>query len=174
MADYRRHYRPGARYFFTVVTDRRQPLLIEHLGRLREAIRLGLERYPFAIEAIVVLPDHLHTIWRLPEGDCNFSTRWRVIKRKFSAGLPAGSLSPSKAAKRERGVWQRRFWEHCIRNEGDWRRHVDYIHYNPVKHGLAHAPSEWPYSSFRQAVAKGWHAPNWAGSVAALDEVELE
>ena len=154
---YRRFYQSGARYFFTVVTENREPLLIENIERLRAAFRLCLSRYPFEIEAIVVLPDHLHTVWRLPEGDANFSKRWMVIKRKFSAGLPSRVVSDSKTNKREKGVWQRRFWEHCIRDENDWRQHVDYIHFNPVKHGYVSAPQDWLYSSFNQAVSKGWY-----------------
>ncbi|MDP2178503.1 REP-associated tyrosine transposase [Methylicorpusculum sp.] len=154
---YRRFYQAGARYFFTVVTENREPLLIENIERLRAAFRLCLTRYPFEIEAIVVLPDHLHTLWRLPEGDASFSKRWMVIKRKFSAGLPSRVVSDSKTKKREKGVWQRRFWEHCIRDENDWRRHVDYIHFNPVKHGYVAEPQAWLYSSFNDAVSKGWY-----------------
>ncbi|MFA6162758.1 MAG: transposase [Methylobacter sp.] len=154
---YRRFYQSGARYFFTVVTENREPLLIENIERLRAAFRLCLSRYPFEIEAIVVLPDHLHAVWRLPEGDANFSKRWMVIKRKFLAGLPSRVVSDSKTNKREKGVWQRRFWEHCIRDENDWRQHVDYIHFNPVKHGYVSAPQDWLYSSFNQAVSKGWY-----------------
>jgi len=157
---YRRFYQSGARYFFTVVTEKRKTLLIENIERLRAAFRLCLSRYPFEIEAIVVLPDHLHAVWRLPEGDANFSKRWMVIKRKFSAGLPSRVVSDSKTNKREKGVWQRRFWEHCIRDENDWRQHVDYIHFNPVKHGYVSAPQDWLYSSFNQAVRKGWYEPN--------------
>jgi putative transposase len=156
---YRRFYQSGARYFFTVVTENRVPLLIENIERLRAAFRLCMSRYPFEIEAIVVLPDHLHTIWRLPEGDADFSKRWMVIKRKFSAGLQSPVISDSKTKKREKGIWQRRFWEHCIRNEDDWRRHVDYIHFNPVKHGYVSKPQDWPYSSFNQAIRKGWYEP---------------
>jgi putative transposase len=154
---YRRYYQSGARYFFTVVTQNREPILIDHIERLRAAFRLCLSRYPFEIEAIVVLPDHLHTIWRLPEGDGDFSKRWMVIKRKFSAGLPIGIVSESKTKKREKGIWQRRFWEHCIRNEEDWRRHVDYIHFNPVKHGYVAKPQDWLYSSYNRAVRHGWY-----------------
>jgi putative transposase len=112
--DYRRYYQPGGTYFFTVVTEQRQPLLIEHIDRLRSAFRHGMKRYPFIIEGIVVLPDHLHTLWRLPEGDDNFSVRWMVIKRKFSAGLDPAIVNPSKQAKREKGIWQRRFWEYPL------------------------------------------------------------
>ena len=158
--EYRRFYQPGARYFFTVVTANRKPLLIDNIARLRAAFKMCMTRYPFEIEAIVVLPDHLHTIWRLPEGDADFSTRWMVIKRQFSSGLPQATVSQSKLKKREKGIWQRRFWEHCIRNEDDWRRHVDYIHFNPVKHGYVSVPNDWLYSSFQQAVEKGWYEPN--------------
>ncbi len=155
--EYRRFYQSGAIYFFTVVTENREPLLIDNIERLRAAFRLCLSRYPFEIEAIVVLPDHLHTLWKLPEGDKDFSRRWMVIKRKFSSGLPCGTVNASKAKKREKGIWQRRFWEHYIRNEEDWRRHVDYIHFNPVKHGYVSEPQDWPYSSYPQAVRKGWY-----------------
>ena len=158
--EYRRFYQPGARYFFTVVTANRKPLLIENIEKLRAAFKTCKERHPFEIEAMVVLPDHLHTIWRLPEGDADFSKRWMVIKRNFSSGLPQEVTSASKIKKREKGIWQRRFWEHCIRNEGDWRRHIDYIHYNPVKHGYVDTPQEWEYSSFRLAVDKGWYLPS--------------
>jgi putative transposase len=160
--EYRRLHQPGSRYFFTVVTEGRRPLLVDHIERLREAFRLSVSRYPFEIEAIVILPDHVHTLWKLPDGDVDFSTRWMVIKRKFSAGLPAGPVNVSKSSKREKGVWQRRFWEHCIRDEGDWRRRLDYIHYNPVKHGYVSASRDWPYGSFRPAVANGWYSLDWA------------
>jgi len=157
--EYRRFYQPGARYFFTVVTANRKPLLIENIDRLRAAFKTCKERHPFEIEAMVVLPDHLHTIWRLPEDDADFSKRWMVIKRYFSSGLPRQAASLSKINKREKGVWQRRFWEHCIRNEDDWRRHMDYIHFNPVKHGYVESPADWQYSSFQKAVEQGWYEP---------------
>ncbi len=160
MQQYRRLYQPGAKYFFTVVTELRQPLLIENIERLREAFRLCRERYPFEIEAIVVLPDHLHTVWHLPKGDADFSKRWMVIKRYFSTGFPQANVSQSKIKKREKGIWQRRFWEHHIRDENDWRRHIDYIHFNPVKHGLVNSPQEWEYSSYQRALEKGWYEPN--------------
>lgn len=163
--EYRRHYQPEGTYFFTVVTEQRQPLLIEHIDRLRAAFRHGMNRYPFTIGSIVILPDHLHTIWHLPENDADFSTRWMVIKRKFSSGLKSGVITPSKQAKREKGIWQRRFWEHCIRNEDDWRNHMDYIHYNPVKHGYCRTPLEWPYSSFRRSVQQGLYTPDWEHSI---------
>ncbi|MBK1722644.1 REP-associated tyrosine transposase [Thiocystis violacea] len=164
MADYRRHYQPEACYFFTLVTAERSPLLTEHIAHLRRAFRIGIQRYPTEIQAIVILPDHLHTIWRLPPADIDFSTRWMVIKRLFSTGLDAQPCSASKTRKREKGIWQRRFWEHCIRDEEDWRRHMDYIHYNPVKHRYCQAPIEWPHSSFRRAVAAGLYLPDWGST----------
>ena len=155
--EYRRFYQSDARYFFTVVTESRKPLLIANIDRLRDAFRLCLSRHPFVIEAIVVLPDHLHTLWKLPDKDADFSKRWMVIKRKFSSGFPGQTLNASKIKKREKGIWQRRFWEHYIRDEKDWQRHVDYIHFNPVKHGYVLKPKDWQYSSYQQAIRKGWY-----------------
>ncbi|WP_410510528.1 REP-associated tyrosine transposase [Nodosilinea sp. E11] len=175
--DYRRFYQPGGSYFFTVVTERRQPLLVDHIDRLRVAFRHGMEQYPFSIDGIVVLPDHLHTLWRLPDGDADFSRRWMVIKRKFSAGLKAEVTSTSQKLKREKGVWQRRFWEHCIRDEADWNQHMDYIHYNPVKHGYCTTPADWPYSSFRRSVEWGLYPADWGASPLSkllCDELEFE
>ena len=163
--DYRRAKIPGTTYFFTLVTEHRRPLLIEHIDRLRAAFRHVQEKRPFRMEAIVVLPDHLHTLWTLPEGDSDYSTRWMQIKRKFSSGLSAVPSNPSQASKREKGIWQRRFWEHCIRDELDWRNHLDYIHYNPVKHGLITRVCDWPYSSFHRFVERGWYSEDWGGEV---------
>jgi putative transposase len=159
--DYRRYYQAGGTYFFTVVTENREPLLIQNIDRLRVSFHHGMQRYPFVIDGLVVLPDHLHTLWRLPDGDDNFSIRWMVIKRKFSAGLTANFVNTSKQQKREKGIWQRRFWEHCIRDERDWGRHMDYVHYNPVKHGYCAKPADWPYSSFHRAVKEGLYEADW-------------
>ena len=163
--EYRRSYQPGGSFFFTLVTHRRQHLfsIPENIDRLRNAFRREKEKYPFVVEAIVILPDHLHAIWTLPEGDTQYSVRWSRIKRYFSIGcVGATSIrSASRCRKRERPVWQRRFWEHTIRDERDWRRHMDYIHYNPVKHGYVRMPGEWPYSSFAWAVRRGWYEPDW-------------
>lgn len=158
MSDYRRLYQPGGSYFFTVVTHHRQKILSspDHLLRLQSAFDRVKERLPFAMEAFVILPDHLHCIWNLPSGDSDFSTRWRLIKGYFSAGV-RGSVNE----RCEKGIWQRRFWEHLLRDEEDWRRHMDYIHYNPVKHGYVKAPKDWPHSSFRQAVEKGLYPKGW-------------
>ena len=153
MSEYRRIFIPGGTYFFTLVTRERYPWFAEeqHVAALREAFtRIGRDK-PFTIEAIVVLPDHLHCLWRLPKGDADFSGRWREIKKATSR-----IIAPTSNARHERNVWQRRFWEHVIRDEMDWRLHVDYIHYNPVKHGYVTRPGDWPWSSFRKAVARGW------------------
>jgi REP-associated tyrosine transposase len=136
---YRRTFLAGGTYFFTVnLAERRGALLTEHIGLLRSAFRSVRTRHPFAIEAAVILPDHLHMIWTLPEGDAAFATRWRLVKSAFSHGLPRSeAISASRIAKGERGIWQRRYWEHALRDEDDFLRHVDYIHFNPVKHGHA-------------------------------------
>ncbi|MCX7116263.1 MAG: transposase [Gammaproteobacteria bacterium] len=158
MSQYKRHYEAGAHYFFTLATYQRRPIFIdnERVESLRAAIRKVKKSYPFFLEAMVVLPDHLHCLWRLPENDVDFSVRWRLIKRYFSMGM-----STSINDRMEKEVWQRRFWEHCIRNEYDWQRHMDYIHYNPVKHGLALSPADWPHSSFNHYVEKGFYEKNW-------------
>jgi putative transposase len=151
MSDYRRAQTPGGCFFFTVVTRNREPWLSDSdaMDRLRWAFRETMRKRPFAIDAIVILPDHLHAIWRLPPGDADFSTRWRLIKHSVS-------VTPHRQWR-----WQPRFWEHILRDENDWRRHVEYIHYNPVKHGYARAPWDWPHSSFRRAVGRGWHSKDW-------------
>ncbi|MGO8754265.1 MAG: REP-associated tyrosine transposase [Gallionellaceae bacterium] len=158
MSEYRRAFLAGGCYFFTVVTHERRPWLTGEsaIERLRQAFRRVMEDRPFAIEAIVILPDHLHCIWQLPKGDNDFPERWRQIKRFVSVGMK----SPLNA-RREKTLWQRRYWEHLLRNEEDWRHHMDYIHYNPVKHGYSKRPVDWPYSSFRQAVARGWYEASW-------------
>ena len=159
-----RSHAPGPCYFFTVVTHDRRPILIEEIDRLRGAFRTVLTRHPFTLEAIVVLPDHLHTMWRMQEEDGDFSMRWRVLKRLFSTGLEVPIPDASRARKREKSIWQRRFWDHVIRDDDDWRRHLDYIHYNPVRHGYCESPGEWPYSSFARMVERGWYEPDWGRS----------
>lgn len=172
MTAYRRHHVSGGTYFFTVnLAERDRRLLTEHIGALRDAFRRVRAAHPFRIEAVVVLPDHLHTLWALPAGDHDFSLRWRQIKSAFSRAMETEEhLSASRARKRERGIWQRRFWEHAIRDEEDFSRHVDYIHYNPVKHGHVKNVVEWPYSSFHRHVGWGVYPADWAGAgVADLD-----
>jgi putative transposase len=165
MTNYRRNFVPGGSYFFTVnLAERRLRLLTQHIDLLRHSFRYARARHPFTIEAIVVLPDHLHAIWTLPEEDADFSTRWRLIKSAFSRGLsPDERLSESRAAKAERGIWQRRYWEHTLRDDRDFARHVDYIHFNPVKHGYVARVRDWPHSSFHRMVRLGIFPEDWAG-----------
>jgi putative transposase len=165
MPIYRRNFVAGASYFFTVnLAERRLRLLTDNIDLLRVAFRYTRLRYPFAIDAIVVLPDHLHTIWRLPEGDSDFALRWQLIKANFSRGLPQGErVSASRLRKRERGIWQRRYWEHTLRDEDDVARHIDYIHFNPVKHGHVGRVGAWPFSSFHRMVRLGLYPEDWAG-----------
>ncbi len=164
MPDYRRHRVPGGRYFFTLaLADRRTDLLVREIAALRAAVARTRHLHPFRIDAWVVLPEHMHAVWTLPEGDAAYSVRWALIKRWFSAAIPPGEdRSASRAAKGERGLWQRRFWEHTVRDDADFARHVDYVHFNPVKHGLAASAADWPYSSFRHAVARGHYPVTWA------------
>jgi putative transposase len=171
MTAYRRNFVPGATYFFTAaLADRRLALLTDHIDALRTGFREIRLRHPFAIEAVVVLPDHLHAIWTLPEGDRDFSTRWSLIKANFSRALPRDEpVSLSRRRKRERGIWQRRYWEHTIRDDDDFARHFDYIHFNPVKHGHVANVADWPYSSFHRMVRDGVYAEDWAGDVSGLD-----
>ena len=148
MSDYRRPHVTGACVFFTVtLEDRDSTTLVDDIARLREAVRLPRADRPFVIDAFVVLPDHLHPIWTLPAGDCDFSTRWRLIKARFSRGLPKGRIRNSHHARNERAIWQRRLWEHHIRDEADYWAHVGYCWLNPVKHGLVDRPEDWPFSS---------------------------
>jgi len=171
MTGYRRNFVPGGSYFFTVnLADRRLQLLTQHVEYLRAAFRYTQERHPFTIEATVVLPDHLHAIWTLPDKDADFSLRWRLVKSAFSRALPAGEeTTQSRSGKGERGIWQRRFWEHTLRDERDFERHADYIHFNPVKHGHVTRVRDWPYSSFHRMVRDGIYPEDWAGDMAPID-----
>jgi putative transposase len=161
---YRRSTDAGGTYFFTVnLADRASRLLTEHIQTLRTSVQKVRDRHPFHIVAMVVLPDHLHTIWTLPSGDCDYPLRWSLIKGGFCRALPkTETINASRSTKRERGIWQRRYWEHRIRDDADLSRHVDYIHFNPVKHGLVAAPMDWPYSSFHRYVKQGILPPNWS------------
>ncbi len=164
MPEYRRNRVPGATFFFTVnLLDRRSDLLVSHIELLRACVGRVRHLMPFYIDAWVVLPDHMHALWTLPEGDANFSQRWQAIKMSFSKAInPAERLCASRRVRGERGIWQRRFWEHTIRDEQDYASHVDYIHFNPVKHGLAPSAAAWPYSSFHRAVARGQYPSSWS------------
>lgn len=173
MANYRRCYISGGSYFFTVVTERRAPILANDEARdlLRTAIRACQQQWPFSVKALVLLPDHLHAIWTLPPGDADYSKRWGFIKKHFTqhwlvANGMEQALSLSKQRQRRRGVWQRRFWEHALRDERDYAQHLDYLHYNPVKHGLVSTVADWPYSSFHRFVSKGFYPAHWGRDLA--------
>lgn len=156
MSRYLRPRLPGASVFFTVaLADRRSRLLVDHVSALREAVRQTMAEHPFRIDAWVVLPDHLHAVWTLPEGDAEYSVRWRLIKARFSREVPVGRLRPSHEARQERGVWQRRFREHHLRDEADRAAHIRYCWRNPVKHGLVERPEDWAFSSVHRAVREG-------------------
>jgi putative transposase len=171
VSDYIRRYAQGGWYFFTVVTWNRKPLFAEpeRIDLLRCAVASVRRERPFAIDAMVALPDHIHAVWRLPDEDADFSTRWQRIKRHVSIRLP------HQADERgEKKVWQPRFWEHLLRDETDWRNHIDYIHFNPVKHAYAGAPAEWPHSTFPRCVRKGWYAPDWGRTAESVSEAVLQ
>src|SRR5581483_2480789 len=170
MSRYRRARVEGGTFFFTLtLADRSSDLLIRQIERLRRIYASVQRNRPFATVAICVLPEHLHAIWKLPDDDADFSSRGSLIKSGFSRGLPIGLLrSSSHVARRERGIWQRRYWEHAIRDENDLRRHIDYVHFNPVKHGLVSRVSDWPHSSFRNFVARGDLPADWGGDLGEL------
>jgi putative transposase len=166
MSNYRRAWVPGGTYFFTVnLLQRDKRLLVEHIEVLRAAFRQARTRRPFEVLAIVILPDHLHCLWRLPQGDADNAIRWRLIKTLFSQTFTAGEYrSVRRLKKHERGIWQRRYWEHLIRDEDDFAAHVDYIHYNPVKHGHVARAADWPHSSFHRYVQCGDLPEDWANA----------
>jgi putative transposase len=170
MVAYRRNLVPGGTFFFTVVLeDRRSTLLIDRIASLRLAFRVARGEQPFKIDAIVILPDHLHTIMALPEGDSDFSGRWRRIKSAFSRRVVAEGVPAKRNRRGEYALWQRRFWEHTVRDETDFARHVDYIHYNPVKHGLVSRVTDWPHSSFHRYVRSGLLPQDWGGTAVVAD-----
>ena len=163
MPNYRRLWQPGGTWSFTVnLADRRQSLLVDRIAALMGAIRLVKRWRPFRLDALVVLPDHLHAIWTLPDGDTDFATRWRLIKTHFVKTLPVTEIRrPVQVARGERGVWQRRYWEHLIRDDEDYRRHVDYCYFNPVKHGLVERVHQWPHSTYHRDVRAGLFARDY-------------
>ncbi|MBM4208463.1 MAG: transposase [Gammaproteobacteria bacterium] len=167
MPNYRRNFVAGGTYFFTVaLLERKRDLLVAEIATLREAVRRVKRLYPFDIVAWVVLPDHLHCIWTLPAGDADYPTRWRLIKLLFAKGLPKQErLSAVRKRRNERGVWHRRYWEHTIRDERDLNNHIDYIHWNPVKHGLVREVKDWPHSTFHRYVKEGIYPENWCGDM---------
>lgn len=174
MTNYRRAYLPGATWFFTVTLAERtgNQLLVDELAALRSAFRSVQTAHPFRIDAVVILPEHLHCIWTLPPADFDFSTRWNLMKGKFSRSIERGErVSQSRSKRGERGLWQRRFWEHLIRDENDLVRHVEYIHWNPVKHGWVQRVEDWPHSSFHKFVRRGAYPADWGGDVDSDFEV---
>jgi putative transposase len=165
MTAYRRLRLPGRSYFFTVaLANRGSDTLTREIGALRAAVARTRAERPFRVDAMVILPDHLHAIWTLPDGDADFPTRWRLIKTRFTRAV-GGDLprSLSQRAKGERGLWQRRYWEHCIRDAGDFDLHLRYCWANPVRHGYVERPAQWPYSSIHRDIGAGRVEPEWSG-----------
>lgn len=165
MPEYRRSHIAGGTYFFTLALhDRQSSLLTEHIDELRQAYRRANELHPFTTIAICILPEHIHAIWALPTDDHDYALRWRIIKSQFSKHFsPNENRSASKIRHGEKGIWQRRYWEHQIRDERDLNQHIDYIHANPVKHGRVQRVQDWPYSSFHQYVKRSELPIDWMG-----------
>jgi putative transposase len=164
--NYRRSRLAGGTYFFTVVTANRSPIFNNPAAVqcLRTTFRQVMHRHPFTIDALVVMPDHIHCIWTLPDGDANYPTRWRLIK----TGLTK-NFSSAQTGQNPKSLWQKRYWEHTVRDQKDFNRHVDYIHFNPVKHGYVARAADWPYSSFHRFVRNGILPVDWG-----VDETQLE
>ncbi len=173
MSEYRRFYIKGGSYFFTLVTNGRRPILCSEpaIGRLKAAFHYTYKKYPFRIVGLVILPDHLHCILELPEHDSDFSIRWNLIKRYFSMGMKGQTNN-----RREKNIWQRRFWEHLIRDENDFQKCLNYIYYNPVKHGYTKSAYDWEYSSFKRDVNKGLYEIGWGtySEPSNIRNIELE
>jgi putative transposase len=164
MVRYRRNFIPGGTYFFTVtLADRSSVALVDHIDALRGAFRAARRERPLAIDAVVVLPDHLHAILTLPTNDADFPGRWRRIKGHFSQDLIDAAVGLNRRPNGDLALWQRRYWEHTIRDENDFTRHADYIHFNPVKHGIVSRVYDWPHSSFHRYVREGLLPDDWAG-----------
>lgn len=172
MPEYRRMWVPGGTYFFTVTLLERHgnSLLTRHVDLLRSAVCSVRRRHPFRIQAWVVLPDHLHCIVELPADDSDYAMRWMLIKQTFAKAIPKTEYrNDARVRREERGIWQRRYWEHVIRDDDDWRGHLDYIHYNPVKHGYVQRVCDWPYSSFHRFARQGLYPQDWAAPRCILD-----
>ena len=167
MPNYRRARIGGGTYFFTVtLRDRHSDLLVREIALLRQVVARTRRRHPFRIDAWVVLPEHMHCLWTLPPGDTDYATRWKVIKTGFARHIPPGEwLSIAQRLRGKRGIWQARYWEHLIRDDSDYQRHFDYIHINPLKHGLVTALKDWPFSTFHRAVAEGIYPADWVGDL---------
>jgi putative transposase len=173
MPNYRRSFVAGGCYFFTVnLLERQRTLLTDHIDLLRDSVRRVRRLHPFHIDAWVVLPDHMHCIWTLPPDTDDFPLRWRLIKLLFSKGLPRTErLSATRQRRAERGIWQRRYWEHTIVTERDYAKHIDYIHVNPLKHGYVQRVCDWPHSTFHRYVADGILPADWCGGIDDLPTI---
>jgi putative transposase len=168
MVHYRRNRIEGASYFFTAtLRDRRSDVLLRHVSALRAAFRAARDVRPFSIDAIVVLPEHLHTIWTLPADDHDYPARWKAVKSGFTRAVREAGEPLQCSSKGEYDLWQRRYWEHTLRDGEDVARHIDYIHFNPVKHGLVQKVVDWPHSSFHRYVERGVYPVDW-GLAASL------
>ena len=181
MSRYRRYFIPGGTFYFTVVTHRRRPILTSRPARshLRKAIQTVRKKRPFQTVAMVLLPDHLHAIWILPSDDSDYPTRWSQIKETFTrsflkAGGSEGFRNASRIRRRERGIWQRRFWEHTVRDEDDLKRCFDYIHWNPVKHGLVERVQDYPWSTFHRHARQGEYDLVWGSVDPCPGAIDLE
>lgn len=177
MPEYLRIFHPGGTYFFTTVTYNRRPIFGSPIARelFGDAFRAAQQRYPFRIDAICLLPDHIHCIWTLPEGDADYPKRWGLIKSFFTHRFKdeaqgQSSRIPSRDKRRERNVWQRRYWAHLIVDEADFEHHFDYIHFNPVKHGLVESVGDWEWSSYHRYVELGWYSLG----IAAYDDEKIK
>ena len=181
MPNYHRVWLPGGTFFFTLVTNQRKPIFQDQYARdaLSDAMEYAKDRGDnFQMDAVCLLPDHLHCIWTLPEGDTGYPTRWKMIKARFSRiyrnlGGAESVISVSRMSKGDSGVWQRRYWEHTIRDKTDLIRHIEYIHYNPVKHGYVRQVKEWPWSSFHQFVRNGQYPVDWGSKYVSGDGLEI-
>ena len=173
MVNYRRNFIKGGYYFFTVnLKNRQSTLLIDAVNQLRTSFSYVHSKKPFEIIAIVILPEHLHCIWQLPENDKEYPARWKSIKSHFTRQLKKTGIQINKNKHNEHNLWQRRYWEHTIRDENDLTRHIDYIHYNPVKHGWVKSVSDWKYSSFHKYVKKGVLPLNWGNNFENSDTIK--
>ena len=178
MPQYRRTHLEGGSFFFTLVTHNRAGFLCSDDARplLHRVMRECFARWPTQMDAIVLLPNHLHTLWTLPAGDSDYSVRWAWLKKEFTktwlaTGQAEGPVTNGRRHDGRRGVWQPKFWEHTIRDELDLQRHLDYIHYNPVKHGLVSCAADWPWSSFHRWVRQGAYPKNWGCSAMDFDDI---
>ena len=164
MVRYRRNFITGGTFFFTLtLLDRTSRALVEQIEALRAAMRETRRSHPFTIDAAVVLPDHLHIVMTLPQGDADYPNRWRLIKRRFTDSIAKSGTAVMRRRNGEPALWQRRYWEHTIRDDTDFERHVNYVHFNPVRHGLVSCVRDWPLSSFHRYVDRGPLPPDWAG-----------